>query len=581
MYKGTKITPPIRPSYIALFLLLLTLFVEARAQDFKAQGDRALATEAYTDAIRHYRKHLKANPKDSGAKVLMAVAYLYSGEPERSLVILKANEDSAPSKALNFFHQALAHNMMGDRIEADKAFVQAARFQSKYGDWSIYELAVRAYEDRDATRVKYWADLSTQRYPSGKFVAYAKGMLNDARLGQFNSEYPSFDKPTLTESTMKFHPYSFSKTLPHFWYWLYGYHYTSGSKKDPTSDESAPLKEVGYSKHALMMHFGAGLGPLVKNNSRTQVGYLYRQNWLSDDERITDYFKGGDPVEYLTYLPFRADLLERQHIVFVDTEIDFTDFLLFKLYAAQRYTFMGARLIPGPEGDSIDQNATLVKQGTDFQPRLRVYNKEVGMELYAMMNKSLNNEIKAFSSQTYSLTSSTPVLSGGILVDYTPSALEDRLRIDGHIILHDFIFNDYYNDYTRQGFVLGVNYQVNSSLSGHAELGVIKDDFKLSIPRQSTTCSGASVQGYSENPLSCKRQTDLLIARAGFAWNYGRFKNLFADVSYLDVKSDNFKADDRSEFSIIAGGSFSFPESSTALKMERDVFDATQYFIYD
>lgn len=547
----------------------------------KVLGDRELASENYTEALKFYKSHLKSNPKDIGAKVLMGVAYLYSGEPNRALVIFKSTETTSPSKALNFFHQALAQHMLGDRTEADKAFVQAARYQSKYGDWSIYELAVRTYNDKDGVKAKYWADLYTQRYPSGKFIAYAKAMLNDLRVEKFNSDYPTFEKPNLADSTMKFHPYSLSSTLPHFWYWLYGYHYVSGTKNDPTSDQKAPLKQVGYSSHALMMHFGAGLGPMVKKNSTTYTGYLYRQNWLTDDERISDYFKGGDAVEYLTYLPFRADLLERQHQFFVNTAIDFNSFLQFKINASQRFTFMGARLIPGPEGDGVDQNASMTTQSSFITPALRIFSDELGGELYLNLNKTINKETKDFSNQTYSLASSTPVLSGGLRADYTPKSLNRNLSVNAHLIMHDFIFNDYFNDYSRQGLILGASYSITPSISILGELGVLKDDFKLSIPKQSKSCSGATADQTIENPLKCKRQTNITTARFGASWRYSRFSDLFVDLAYVDIQSPNYKADTKNEIGLLFGGSFSFPEAGVALKMEKDIFDTAEVFLYD
>ena len=182
--------------------------------------------------------------------------------------------------------------------------------------------------------------------------------------------------------------------IPHFWYYQLGYYYERSERSNPGYDEYQPIVETGVASEAFKVVANAGLasGPFKGKGTESYVGYIYEQDWLSDGDRLKVWTEDPGDIEYF---PFRPDLMERRHRLFVETSGQSGDFLI-GVYGHWQFVRAGSEYFPAPERPEI-RKAFDVGTETMLVPWVEWnYHPQHSARFYFLFRKFLDRRAKRF-----------------------------------------------------------------------------------------------------------------------------------------------------------------------------------------
>ncbi|RYZ90767.1 MAG: hypothetical protein EOP04_02820 [Proteobacteria bacterium] len=236
--------------------------------------------------------------------------------------------------------------------------------------------------------------------------------------------------------------------MPHLWFYELGYNYARGERANPGYNNGAIVEpNKAYEQYKLQAQVGFVLGPFKGANTQSHAGYIYSQDWYSDSERMETYM---DEPSDIQYFPFRPDLMERRHRLFVET-MGTRGAFTFGGYGHWTYIRAGSDLFPAPERPEIRKSFDIGVE-TLFVPWMEwLYLPQHKLRFYLKFFKILNREQDDYSYKSYNLssTSESPFFSYTLQHESRFNLLDAKLKEE--IFYHRLLYNDYWESHTLAG----------------------------------------------------------------------------------------------------------------------------------
>lgn len=501
-----------------------------------AAAKEAFQNKQYDKAIILYRKHLRQNKKDLAVWNEIAASYYHSGLPKRALRYLKSVAKKSTPTSYNLFYQGLCYSALDMKLPARKSLAEAARFTDEYGSRATFELALLEYNDRNVDPSRYWLLLYQQRYPQGVYAKQVAAMLDGLKKGTFIKDVKGMEKPDVDNALYRYSPLSLTST-PHYWFTQLGYNVTNASGQEPTQDGG--VKPVAVGQQGILANFGIGIGPAQSGDTTAWGGYTYRQMWWTDDDRLQTFL--DDPGDF-EYQPFRADLLIRTHQFYADLRRKIWQSLYAGVYGRIEFSRTGSTFFPAPREDAELKKTLRVSDTTLLLPWVGLsYYKNFHTVAYLYFRKELNAESPEFSNKTYLLSTSGggPAISFGISQDAELPAYKTVFNLE--LFQYEFVFNDYWLDYTRDGGIIGVSNEFIPNFLVDAFFGFYQDTYQLPRLKMRSSCATVDAANASvtdaASPTRCPRTDTGIMYQVGIYWNYSPFHRL--GFSYEHVENQN------------------------------------------
>lgn len=501
----------------------------------------AFQNKKYTRSISFLKRHLRKNRQDPYGWQLLAANYFHTGLAKKALKILKKHLIKVSDRSFNLYYQGLCFDSIGKSKAFATQMQKAVAAKGSYSAEAAYELGVHFYFKRSAKKATYWLTYYIGKSPRGKFSNAAKKLLASIRQQRPISNPPRMKRPDTEKALYKYNPFSLSDT-PNFWMSDFGFETVLETGKEPSA--FLLLKERTDTKMGLFLNNSIGLGPLDEGPHSFLFGYTYKQNWQTNQDRIDAYFE--DPSDF-TYIPFRLDLLEREHQFFADYKSRLSDYMYFGIHTRHERSFIGTNLSSGPEETDIGAklnlsttNLAIPWLGLKFSQNFR------GLAYWYLLHK-VNQNDELFSHKTFELSGESLPISAGFQMTLDLPKYETQFKLDAALL--NYIYNDYFEDFDRLTLRFHLLHQIIPDLFLEVTPGYYKDSFKNDSIRIGTcqqpdsskelieeaTNIGSSFEGQS--PVDCPR-TDTGLSIAGQIYvNWSQFRRFYA--SFLYIKNSN------------------------------------------
>ena len=507
-------------------------------------GRSALEQKDYDRAIASFRQHLRVYPKDYHTWDLLAIAYYFSGQPRRALRYLKFVEGNAQSST-NYLYQGLCYEALAparfdevdatDLVRAKQYFaITAQRYNDDEAARATVELAILEYNARNKAAARHWLTRYLQKYPRGSFAQEAAKLIESIRDNVWIGTLPGTKKPDMEQALFRYNRLSLGP-VPHYWFVQGGYQYAEVAGQEPK--EGGEISASDNRSVAMLANAGIGIGPIRQDETTVFAGYNYKQTWDSNSDRLGRW--ADSPIE-LDAFPFQADLLLRRHQIYGDFRREFGDRFFVGVFGRMEFARAGSTYFPSADSPIFRQ--TLNQGQTQLLiPWIGVvYAEHYRTLLYAYMNKQINFNSPELSNKSYDFgfSSNDPTLSIGLsqVIDLP----QYDVLVDIELFRYEFIFNDPWLDYQRQGAFIGVEQDPikNWTIAGIA--GYYRDDYVF--PRvRSYSCTTIDNTGEptltARTPLGCARTDTGTLFQLGLYWNRTQFQRVSGLLQY--ISNDN------------------------------------------
>ena len=509
----------------------------------------------YDAAITYFRKYLRKFSTDYDTWSLLGASYYHAGQPPRGLTNLKKVERRVTQRSYNFYYQGLCYLSVGRMPNAKRYLAYAARYADEYAGRATFELALAEYNSHNKDGATYWVEQYLRRFPAGNYTAEAQRMAKSLREDTYLTDIKGDEKPDVEAALFRYSKYSLMDR-PHFWFFQTGYGYEQGSTNNPRFGRGniVEVKAEGYAKHVLKINTGLAVGPYKANDSEAYFGYNYFQDWNTDQDRLNDWF--SDFSDFGAF-PFRPDLLERKHQLFAD----FTKAFSPSIYAGVTGRFelirVGSALFAADESADI-KRVLNVATVTLLVPWVGYRYGDHETDFYAYLRKELNDESPELSNKSYSLQLSDEekVFSYGITQKLRFPDI--RTKIDAELFHYEFIYNDYWLDYTRQGIILGAEHEFIPTFYVDANVGTYEDRYQFPHIRLGA-CKFGEEPPADSGLVSCPRTDTGLFYQLGVAWRWSQFDRLSGYYRYVQNSNPTLKVFDETKTEFVAMYTFAFP----------------------
>lgn len=485
----------------------------------------------YDKALDAYKKYLRIFPSDYSAWGRLGATYYHTGQPRKAQKTLQRIEQLSPEKSFVYYYQGLCFSLLGMESAAQKYWDYAGWFPDEFGAKATIELAVSTYKAKEDGKAKFLAGNYLQRFPQGAHRPLASAILKSTESGQPRLEDPKVDERPDPDATIyKYNSWSLFPT-PHFWYVRLGGVNTVTSGFEP--DENEGLVNRENEDTAFLVDVSLGLGPVRQKFATAFAGYAYRQRWNMDTESIAAWT--SDPFN-LELFPLRGDLLERTHQLFGDVRRQFGDQFYAGLYSRLDFSRVGSSFFPSPDDSALKTVVSL----TDTQLFIPwvgwSWNSENRTQFYLYFKKEIHNNSSDHSNKTWDFTDEQAVSYG---LSHAVDLPLWKLSGAAEIFQHEFIFNDYWLDYTRKGALVTFDYNIWRNLSSFVLFGMYEDDYKLQrIKQRDCNTNGLTSESASNGVVNyCKRSDSGTLMQGGLYWNYSA--NLRFTGSYQMVENSS------------------------------------------
>jgi len=535
---------------------------------YALQGRAKFTQQKYDETVDLLRKHLRQSPRDYAAWNLLAAAYYYTGQPRKALRYLKHVERLTNEKAYNYFYQGLCYEALSpskldvstsdELAKARDYFTLAAQhYTDEYAARAAYEIAVIEYNAKNRARAQYWLAYYQQHYPHGVYGMAAGRLLQSLKDGVWIERVAGTKQPDMEEALFKYNKMSLAPT-PHYWFIQGGFSSTAADAQEPT--QGGALNKNQSSDFAVLANTGVGIGPWRQENMTFFAGYTYRQTWKTDQSRFEEWASG--PTQ-LSYFPFRADHLERKHQVYGDFRRDVAGLFYYGAFARYEFARVGAdEYIPSPEIKELQKSQKIADTqmlipwiGLSYQENFRTL-------LYLYLRKEINYESPGFSNKSYDLgLGETPgVASFGI--SHAMDFPRLKLDLDIELFQYEFIYNDDWLDYKRQGVFVSTEWEFLPRFFFNGIAGYYRDQYQLPRLRTRTCTTSASDKGTTDPgaaPLQCQRIDTGLLYEAILYWNYTQFQRYAVLFQYVENNNPTQKEFQESKMSLQLVYTMAFP----------------------
>lgn len=551
--------------FVLSFCFLLTLrTAEAQSQDSNLlkRGQEEFSKQRYKVALATFRDYLRQRPQDQDAWVWFGAAYYHTGQAQAALNTLQKAKPSPELKSLARYYIALSHDALGHQVRARKLLGQQARSKDLLAEEALFELAAIEYEDLRGPASRRAAEDYEKRYPKGRYQKQISAILEQGENAP-HMEVQGTKRAQYKEDFFREHPLSLVP-LQHLWYYEVGYDYVRGTRSNPGYKNGVPSVQQGiaYEEYQLQAEAGLILGPFRGQGTTSYAGYIYSQNWLSDSERMQIFF---DEPSDVSYFPFRPDLMERDHRLFVETSGSRGN-LSFGAYGHWIYSRAGSNHFPAPERPEIRKSfevavRTLFVPWADWQ-----YLPQHKLRFYLLFKKELNRELPDYSYKTYNLSSNNqdPFFSY-TLQHHSAFPRWANLKLKAELYNHDFLYNDYWESYGSTGFAALAQITLGSRYRLSARMALEKQKFSSDVIRsQSCSDKGGEYSPFDFGDegvlgVTCPRVDDIVKYGLGASYindNQQAFSLVF---NYWDRKNDKLVVYNESKAEILFVFTHAFP----------------------
>jgi hypothetical protein len=535
----------------------------------KAQSE--FAKGSWETAIPLYKKHLKTSPTDFPSWSQLSAAYYHSGQIPLALSTLKKISGSAPDRSFNFFYQGMCLAVSGSETEAYKYWQYAANWPDEFGARALFEMAASAYRSDDSQRSRQLFLTYLQRFPRGPDAQGAKDTLKAMDEGRKIDPLKSFDRPDRELAMYKYHRWSLFN-IPHFWQIEVGGTSTEGNGYEPNSNGN--LGKKADSNAGLTVNASFGFGPTRQNHSTSFAGYTYKQNWITETNSIQNWVGNGFSMDNF---PLRGDFLERTHQLFGDFRHQFNSNIFIGAYARIEFSRVGSSFFPSADSSSL-KVVTSEKDTQLMIPWAGWTWSETSRSMFSLyLRKEIHNESLEHSNKTFDLTGSTGSPTISLNLSHSEDFPSKRIETTFDLFKYEFIFNDFWLDYSRKGLLASADFKLYKGLGGEALIGMYQDDYKL--PQFKTgTCKASNsttstTSGEDPGRVSCTRSDSGNMFK--FTLYYERSTNLLFKASYLTVEnSSNLKVYSESKTVMMGSVVWAFPGTKRVARMTYRFADA-------
>ncbi len=545
----------------SLSLVYLVPFpLRAQDRDLEAlkPAQEEFTKQHYPAALELLRTYLREHPNDADAWVWLGASYYHCGQAQLALTTLSNAKPKGDLKSLRRYYMALSYDALGKSEKAKSLLSGQARSKDLFAEDALFEWTVIDFEEGDASGAKANIDDYNKRFPNGRYENQMKS-IQDHLTEAGHTEVAGSRRAQYKASYFTSNPLSLV-SMPHMWFYELGYDYLRGSRANPGYKNQAPIVQTGaaYENYKLTTQFGFILGPFKGTGTQSHTGYVYSQNWFSDSERMNTY--SSDPGDF-QYFPFRPDLMERSHRLFVETS-GTKGSLNFGGYAHWTYIRAGSDLFPAPERPEIRKSFDLGIR-TLFVPWVEwLYSSQHKLRFYLTFEKHLNREQDDYSYKTYNISSSSasPFMSYTLQNESRFSLLD--LKVKEEFYHQQYLYNDYWESYTANGFAGQVQARVGGNFHLVAAGAFANNDFSSSVIR-SQSCSdvgkefGGSASG--GNGVICKRTDKIMKFAAGASYVNNSQQSFAAIFRFDDRKNDKLVVYNESKFELLLVFTHAFP----------------------
>ena len=545
-------------------------------QPAQAAGSFADAARAefakgnFDKAIDLYRKYLRGIPSDYSAWSQMGAAYYHAGQPQTALKTLQRVERLAADQSYNYYYQGLCLSVLGFEPTAVKYWEYAAYFPDEPGSKAVMELAVSAYNHNDDGRARYWLQVYLHRFPQGGMVTRANELLRSLDPnGKRQEDVKASERPDPESVIFKYNHWSLFN-YPHFWRLQIGTESEEIQGYQP--DEHHTIVQRTDSHYAFLVNAAIGVGPIREKYATAFAGYAYRQRWNAERETLDAWVK--DPSNFQLF-PLRGDLLERTHQVFGDVRRQFNDRYFLGLYARLDFTRAGSSFFPSPDDNDLrivvsmkDTQLMIPWAGISWDDNMRTM-------IYLYMRKEINKASPDHTNKTYDITGSTGDKAMSFGISHVMEFPAIGLDVNGELFQYEFIFNDFWLDYTRKGVLVGADYNVWQNINLAALVGIYDDQYKLPRIKQGDCNQTGDVNSTtaSSDAQQCKRADSGQLLQASVYWSYSSTTRVTGSYQMV-VNSSGMKEYSESKNTMRLDVAWAFPSIKRVQRFTERFADA-------
>ncbi len=537
--------------------------------EIKARADAAMREKKYSRAINLYKEYLK-HDSDYNIWIKLAISYFYYGFPKKALQILQSqNPPSEFKRAHNLYYQGLSLLTLKKEELAKDKLKEAAVHLDKYGYEAIFEMCVLAYNDRNKDHVNYWARLYQMRNPRGRRIEKIKQIQQLANNGSYSKEIKGATLPNLERPFYRYHKLSLSK-YPHFWLMQFGGDVDVITTKAP--NQFHVLNDNPSQTGSILATFGIGLGPLETKSTTSMIGYNYKINWLSTQDRFSEWKENMDSFSnFFDYFPFQLDLMERYHQIYGDFAFKLNNYFSFGMYSLFEIVRAGSSL-----GDDTTSNSAItLSEKLLLTPWLKIeYLHNIGTAVYLYLNRKYEEDFTEKSFSMYSFDNHFPI---SILLEnyFRFPRISLNLKLNGYYF--DYTFNDPWMDKNRMGGLLYADYTFLESWRVNLMFSYFIDAYKLELL---VDASKSGNNASAKQSVFQERNDSGFIVKGGLAFLLGDFYRFDLNAIYIQSSNADFQIFDRERLYVEFLFTIGFPNSVRSIEL-MEKFEESNIVISD
>lgn len=541
----------------------LSAVAEAQDRDPEAlkSAQEEFQKQRYSEALDSLRSYLRKFPEDQDAWVWLGASYYHTGQSSLALTTLSKAKPKSDLKSLRRYYIALSHDALGNSDRAKALLQKQARSKDFLAEDALFELTVIQFESGETEATQRNLDEYKKRFEEGRFVKqmdFIKSNLSQAGRVEVPGSRRSQYKATYYDTN----PLSLV-SMPHLWFYEVGYNYRRGERSNPSYD-GRPIVQTGsaYEQYKLVTQAGFILGPFKGANTQSHAGYIYSQDWYSDAERMETYTE--EPTD-IQYFPFRPDLMERRHRLFVET-MGIRGNWTFGGYGQWTYIRAGSDLFPAPERPEIRKSFDVGIE-TLFIPWVEwLYHPAHKLRFYLKFFKNLNREQDDYSHKTYNLssTSENPFFSYTLQHESRFGLWDARLKEE--VFYHRYLYNDYWESYTLAGGSAQLQFKFGRNLNFALAGSLAQADFSSEVIRAGSCTDVGSFDSDGSGGVTCKRQDQIMKFGAGASYVTNTQKSFAAIFRYDSRNNDKLIVYKESKMEVLFLFTHAFP---TLIGVER------------
>lgn len=532
----------------------------------KAQSE--FANGAWDSAITLYKKHLRSVPSDYTAWNQLSASYYHSGQITLALRTLRKVANTSPDRSFNYFYQGMCLAVLGLENEANKYWQYASNWTDEFGARATFEMGLSAYNSTDNTRSGQLLSLYLQKFPKGSDAESAKTLLKSITAGTKIEDVKGFERPDREAEIYKYHRWSLFQ-IPHFWMVQLGSQNSESSGYEPKSDKT--IDKVSTADGIIQVIASIGLGPNRNKGYTSFAGYTYKQNWITEANAFPDWVANGFSLESF---PMNGDFLERSHQFFGDFRRSIGSQFFFGSYARLEFTRVGSTFFPNADPSSLK----VVTSEKDTQLLIPwagyAWSATSRSMLSLYLRKEIHNESLEHSNKTFDLTGSSGQPAISLNLSHAQDFPTKKIEATLDAFQYEFIYNDFWLDYTRQGFVAAADLTIYNKFGGEALVGLYRDHYK--VPHIKTgSCKSSSIEESDAAPphVACTRSDSGSMFQLGLYYQKSQFLRFSLGGLFIENGS-NMKVFSSSKKIYQGSVLWAFPGTKRVSKMTGRFADA-------